>query len=257
MPQAQTVIDAAARVLADARTRKIQIANLPESCRPTDIDAALAIQKRTLEMIGEKKGGWKCGMPARPGMVMLAPVPAGSIYTTSPIAVVGVPGRIEPEIAFVFARDIPPRATEYTGEEILAAVGDIRFVLELIGARYVNIADVTYHELLADCYNNYGLFLGPSVPRALDGPVEALHVKITGPGGAIVDAVGKHPAGHPMNSLSWLVNYLSTLGETVKAGQVITTGSYAGIVEVPVGVPLRVELGSLGIIDVELTTAQR
>jgi 2-keto-4-pentenoate hydratase len=257
MPQAQTSVDAAARVLADARTRHIKIANLPESCRPQDIDTALAIQKRTLEMLADPIGGWKCGLQAKPGMIMLAPVPASALYTKSPVAMIGTPGKIEPEIAFVLARDIPPRAAEYTREEILAAVGDIRFVLELIGARFLNTADVTYHELLADCYNNYGLFLGPSIPNALDGPVEALHVKISGPDGAIVDREGKHPSGHPMNSFSWLVNYLSSRGETLKAGQVITTGSYAGIVDVPTGVPLRIELGNLGSIDVEVATGSR
>jgi len=254
MPEAQ-IVDAAARVLAEARTQRIQIPNLPASCRPSDIETALAIQRRTLELIGQEAGGWKCGLQAAPGMVMLAPVPVASLYSKSPVGVVGTPGRIEPEIAFVLSRDIAPRAAEYTRDEILASVGDIRFVLELIGPRYASMADVTYHELLADSYNNYGLFLGPSVPHALDQPLEKRHVKITGPGGVILDREGKHPSGHPMNSFSWLVNYLSARGETMKAGQVITTGSYAGIVEVPLGEPLRVELGGIGVIEIELFTA--
>jgi 2-keto-4-pentenoate hydratase len=247
------LVNRAAEVLAQARKTKSFIPNIPVDCRPTDIDTAIAVQNRTMELLGEKTGGWKCGLQAKPEMVMLAPVPSSAIYRSSPVAV--TVGKIEPEIAFVLGKDLPARATPYTEQDIRAAIGDIRFVLELIGARYSNVVDVTYHELLADCYNNYGLFIGPSVPGALDKPLESLHVKITTPSATIVDRDGNHPSGHPMNSFSWLVNYLSARGQGLKAGEIITTGSYAGVVDVPIGEPLRVELGGFAAIEVKLIPA--
>jgi 2-keto-4-pentenoate hydratase len=246
-----TLVNRAADVLAQARKSKTFISNIPAECRPADIDTALAVQTRTFELLGEKTGGWKCGLQAKPDMIMLAPIPASAIYRSSPVAV--TVGKIEPEVAFVLGKDLPPRATPYTLDEIRAATGDIRFVLELLGARFSNVVDVSYHELLADCYNNYGLFIGPSIPGALDKALEALPVKITAGGAAIFDKEGKHPSGHPMNSFSWLVNYLSARGQGLKAGEIITTGSYAGVVDVPIGQPLRVELGDFGAIEVTLT----
>jgi 2-keto-4-pentenoate hydratase len=38
-------------------------------------------------------------------------------------------------------------------------------------------------------------------------------------------------------------------------GQVVTTGSYAGAIEVPLGQPLTVAFGDLGSISVELIAA--
>lgn len=250
-----TLVSGAAQVLAQARKAKSFLTNLPAECRPGDIETALAVQKRTMELLGDEIGGWKCGLKATPQMVMLAPIPTASLYRTSPVPIAGNVGRIEPEIAFVLGRDLPPRDTPYTGQELRAAIGEVRFVLELIGARYANVADVTYPELLADCYNNYGLFLGPSIPGALDHALESLHVKITSPSATIVDRAGKHPSDHPMNSFSWMVNYLIAHGQGLKAGQIVTTGSYAGIVEVPVGEPLRVELADFGVIELTLITA--
>jgi len=52
------------------------------------------------------------------------------------------------------------------------------------------------------------------------------------------------------------VQFLNAKDQGLKAGEIITTGSYAGIVEVPVGVPLRVQLGDLGVIEVELITGR-
>ena len=50
------------------------------------------------------------------------------------------------------------------------------------------------------------------------------------------------------------MQYLNSRGQGLQAGEVVTTGSYAGIVEVPVGVPVRVQLGDLGVIETELIT---
>ncbi len=249
----QTLVDQAAHVLVDARKAGDLITNLPESCRPADIDTALAIQNRVTELMGETVGGWKCGLLPKPEMVMLAPVLKSTLFRTSPVQVVGAPGKIEPEVAFVLGKDIAPRSTPYTNDEIRSFIGESRFVLELLGARYKNTVDVTYPELLADSYNNYGLFIGPAIPGALDRPLESLQVKITSPSATIVEREGKHPSGHPMKSFAWLVNYLSARGVTMKAGEVVTTGSYAGVVEVPIGEPITVVLSDFGTIEIKLT----
>ena len=55
----------------------------------------------------------------------------------------GKVGLIEPEIAFVIAHDLPPRATPYSDAEIRAAIGEARMVLELITTRYADKASAT------------------------------------------------------------------------------------------------------------------
>ena len=63
---------------------------------------------------------------------------------------------------------------------------------------------------------------------------------------------GRHGDGHPLRPLYWLANFLAGRDEGLRAGQVVTTGSYAGAIEVPVGTPLTVTFGDLGKIEIEL-----
>ena len=161
---------------------------------------------------------------------------------------------IEPEIAFVIAHDLPPRATPYTDAEIRAAIGEARMVLEFITTHYADRAAATPPEILADAYSHHALFIGPVIPNVLDHPLERLHVNIRTADGPLFDKVHPHPSGHPLKSLGWLVHFLNGRGQGVKAGQIVTTGSYAGIVEAPLGVPVQVQLNDFGSFYVELIT---
>jgi hypothetical protein len=41
-------------------------ARLPEARRPQDLESALAIQARTVAVLGQTVGGWKCSLPPAP-----------------------------------------------------------------------------------------------------------------------------------------------------------------------------------------------
>lgn len=249
-------IDQAAHHLLAARQAKTPGPCIPETYRPTDTDAAIAIQERVLELLGQTVGGWKCGTPNPLTGPIVAALPASAILRSSPCAVPGVMGQIEPEIAFVIAHDLPPRAIPYTDEEIRAAIGEARMVLELITTRYADKASATPTEVLADAYNHHGLFIGPVIPNVLDHDLERLHVTVRTAAGTLFDKVHPHPSGHPLKSLTWLVHFLNGRGQGLKAGEIVTTGSYAGIVEAPLGVPIHAELNGLGSLEVVLITDQ-
>jgi 2-keto-4-pentenoate hydratase len=249
-------IDRAAQHLLAARRSNTPGPCIPEAFRPADTDSALAIQDRVLELLGETVGGWKCGVPKPSTGPIVAAIPASAILSSSPCAVFGAKGQIEPEIAFVIAHDLPARATPYSPDEIRGAIREARLVLELITTRYADKASATPAEILADTFNNHGLLIGPVIPHVLDHPLEKLHARIHTAAGALFDKVQGHPSGHPMKAFSWLVQFLNSRGQGLKAGQVVTTGSYAGIVDAPLNTPIHVELGDLGALDVELITGK-
>ncbi len=249
-------IDQAAQIFVTARQTYTPGPCLPEACRPADTDDALAIQRRVLELLGQTRGGWKCGVPNPNTGPIVAAIPGAALLRSLPCVVPGAKGLIEPEIAFVMGTDLPPRETPYSDEEIRAAIAESRMVLELITTRFADKPSATLPEILADAFNNHGLLMGPVIPAALDHPLEKLHVTITTASGTLFDKVHPHPSGHPMNSLRWLVHFLNGRGEGLKAGEVVTTGSYAGIVEAPLGVPIHVRLDGLGELDVELITGK-
>lgn len=257
MTQDNPAHEAAARVLYDARAGGRLLAGLPAECRPATVDDALAIQRRVGALVGQPVGGWKCSAPTEPRPVAAAPIFAPTIRSESPcpVATGGPLAKVEPEIAFVLARDLPARAAPYSDDEVRGAVREARLVLELIGARYADPAAVGFPELLADGIANLGLFVGPVLRDPWQRALEGFPVTVTRDGAPFATRDGRHPDGHPLRPLLWLANYLAGRGDHLRAGQIVTTGSYCGVIEVPLGEPLVFAFGDLGSLAVTLTRA--
>ncbi|HEY7942999.1 MAG: 2-keto-4-pentenoate hydratase [Burkholderiales bacterium] len=254
-------IQAAALQLVAARTARRPGERLPASCRPMDADAGLAIQRRVGEMLGLPIGGWKCSAPTSERKIAAAPIFAPTIDSVAPCPIVPIAGkaRVEPEIAFVLARDLPARAAAYDEADVRAAIGETRLVLELMGPRYADPSAITFPELLADSIANQGLFVGPLISNPHGLPLDAFPIVIDGADGTLLTRDGRHPDGNPLRPLYWLANFLAGggYGEGVwlKAGQVVTTGSYCGVVDVPLATALVVRYGDFGVLNAQFSAA--
>ena len=62
---------------------------------------------------------------------------------------------------------------------------------------------------------------------------------------------GRHGDGHPLRPLVWLANFLASRDQGLEAGQIVTTGSYAGVLELPLATPLDIRFGDLGTLSVQ------
>jgi 2-keto-4-pentenoate hydratase len=227
---------------------------MPAECRPADADSAIAIQNRVTQLLGETVGGWKASVPSKDRTVV-GPIYARTIVFQGPDCPAFVEhGKtlIEPEIAFVMARGLPPRSVEYSEDEVRSAVRSAHLALELLASRYAESEELEFPEKLADGLSNFGLYLGPQLQDAHTRELGAFPVTISGASGMLVSKEGKHPDGHPLKPLHWLANFLSSRGQGLESGQAVTTGSYAGAIEVPAGEPLRITFGDLGQMAVEL-----
>lgn len=247
----------AAQFLLAARKRRTPGPRIPAQYRPAHTDDGLAIQIRVTELLGQRVGGYKCSLPSTPRPVLLAPIFEPTITHASPCPVhaVGAAARIEPEIAFVMARDLPRRASAYTDSEVRDAIGEVCFVLEILGSRYYDLDTATFPEMVADGLANQGLFVGPALHDPWERELEALSIVIDSPAGVLAIHEGKHPDGHPVRPLYWLANYLAVAGTPLCAGMVVTTGSYCGAIDVPLDTPITVAYGDLGTLSATLTRA--
>jgi 2-keto-4-pentenoate hydratase len=245
----------AATFLAAARRSGRPGARLPDPIRPQEIESALKVQRRVIEVLGQEVGGWKCSLPPAPGRINCAPIVKPSIVRTSPaiIDATGATARIEPEVAFAMARDLPRRGTAaLTESDVRAAIGETRLVLEILGTRYADPASASWLEMIADCVQNQGLYVGPLLPQGPDTSMAGFPVTVRGSGRTLSTHDGRHGDGHPLRPLVWLANFLAERGDPLRAGQIVTTGSYAGAIEVPLATPLSVQFGDLGIIELTL-----
>ena len=239
-------IRAAAITLAARRLSGSQGPLLADAQAPQTPDDALAIQQAVSGLLNDAIGGWKCGLPDGDKTVM-APIYATTIHTAAPCPVWLRDGavRVEPELAFVFDGGLPLRAEPYTTVEIRTAITRVHLALELIDSRYLPLPKPPFLQSLADGLVNQGLLLGPQVER--DAAFAATAMPLTLQHGEREETLaGVHPAGDPLAPLYWLQGFLAARGEAILPGQVVITGSYAGVLTLAPGSELTLRYGELG-----------
>lgn len=243
----------AARILVAARRQATLAERLPIQLRPANLDQGFAIQQQVGDQLGWQAGAWKCALPPA-GKIIAAPVYDAVVHRGAQCRIRAVPGqswvRAEPELACLLARDLPPRSAAYGEAEVLDALGDVHLALELLGSRYAHPESLTFPELLADGLFNAGLVIGPRIElregaSPADLPVE-FDVSVTRAGHDAVSVAGRHPDRSVLAPIVWLANFLRVRGLGLHAGQAVITGSYAGVLELPIGCELQIGFGHLG-----------
>jgi 2-keto-4-pentenoate hydratase len=129
---------------------------------------------------------------------------------------------IEFEICVRLGADLPPRRQAYVLSEVAQAVDAVAPAFEVIDDRN-SAYPLDLLSLVADNAWNEGVVLGQfqsSWPdlAAASGVVEM--------NGQVIDqGHGRDVLGHPFEPLAWLANHLNARGETLSAGDIISTGS--------------------------------
>lgn len=220
---------ALARIFRDAREQGRRLPGAPAALASIDVFDADRVQFATADAVGPV-GGWKvaqCGDAEGSFGVVFADDILGS-----PSAVaLGLPEiRIEIEVAFRLARDLPPRpnGAAWSRDEVAAAIGGAFVAFELIYSRLPTDPKPSAVAARADRMSNLGLVVGRPVAdwRALvHGDLAA---ELTIDGTPVVSQIGGHPSGDPFHPIVWLANALNRQGHGLMAGQVVTTGSFGG-----------------------------
>ncbi|HWX04142.1 2-keto-4-pentenoate hydratase [Collimonas sp.] len=237
----------AAAILAERRRSGQPGERLPPNLRPQDADTALTIQAGVTRQLGEAVAAWKCGLPSE-GRPVLAPIYTASVQRGSSCLAWAREGqvRVEPELAFVLARDLPPRATPYQPAEVDAAIAGTHLALELIDSRYRDPAQADFFENLADGLLNQGLYLGPRADMEQSRNAGELALSVRAGAEDVRLLQGRHPAVDPRAPLYWLAEFLRSRGQGLLAGQAVITGSYAGSFDLPIAQEIAIQYGELG-----------
>jgi 2-keto-4-pentenoate hydratase len=235
MPDAAPEIARAADLLLAVRRGAPAIAGLG-SLAPTDEAAAWAIQREVLRGLGGRIGGWKCATPeGKPPSAALLNAAglrsAPAQWQVAPGARIG----IETEIAFRLGRDLKPRSTPWTREEVADAVAACFPAIELVASRYADMNAVPLLSNIADNIAHAGLVCGAAVADWRARDLNDLTVRQACGGEVQVERRGGNPAGDALASLTRLANHLPAFGLHLEEGQVVTTGSWTGLLFVAGG----------------------
>jgi 2-keto-4-pentenoate hydratase len=243
----ESEIAIAAIMLAEARRSGALIEALPVV--PSSVAEAHAIQDRVAALLSEAIGGFKANAapdaePTR-GLIyapMIRRSPARMAQAEVPH--LGVEG----EIAFRFTRDLPTKALPYTRDEVAQAVA-ILPVIEVVASAFRDPRSRPALEQLADRGINGALVTGSEIADWSHLDLPNLHVTLRINGEPVLDRRGGHPTGDPLAVAVALVNMIGETGG-VKAGQIVITGSWTGLLFLKPGDRCAVQFETLGTAEV-------
>ena len=248
----QSAIEQAGRLLAASRRTGTRIEGLPASCRPATVDDVHAIQLATAAALGETIAGWKVSAPIEDRVVRGAILQSVVFASPARVAAAGMKMLgVEAEIAFLFDRDLPPRAAEYSHDEVAAAATAFP-AIEIVDTRFADYAAASLLDRSADCVSNGGFVRGPLQPGWRGHDLRGIEVVLTVGGTEVVRRRGGHAAGDPLLPAVALVNDLR-LGSGVRAGQFMTTGTYTGLNFAKPGQPVVARFAGMGSAELRFT----
>jgi 2-oxo-3-hexenedioate decarboxylase len=248
-----------ARQLASAQRERKHRQPFTDEFPDLDVETAYAAQWAGVQAkldAGERLVGAKLGLTSKAKQrVMNVNAPLYGFVTTGMLATYGEPvelarfihPRVEPEIAFLLARDVHAPATVTT---VLAATEAIFAAVDVLDSRYEKFR-FTLPDVVADNASAGAFIIGPrAVPP---GELDDLHLLgcVLRVDGEIVDtAAGAAVLGHPAASVAWLANQLGARKQYLHAGWLVFSGGLTEPVPLTPGVAVTTEIAGLGSIEV-------
>lgn len=153
--------------------------------------------------------------------------------------------KVEAEVAFVLDRDL---VGEITMESVRAAVKYAIAALEIVDSR-IDGWDITIVDTVADNGSSALFVLGED---AIDlDHVEPRDVEMSMTVDGVEKSSGKGTAclGDPLEALAWLARTAQSLGEPLRAEQIILSGALGPMVAAVPGQSIRAEVSGLGAVS--------
>jgi len=252
-------IIAASKTLHDHWRAGTKFGGLDQALRPRDRAEGYAIQAAIENHSPARLFGWKIAATSEAGQkhINVEGPMAGRIFSDTvipdggPASMKGNEMRVgEPEFAFRMAIDLPPRSSPYSVQEVLDAVDTLHPAIEIPDSRFADFVSAGAAQIIADNACAHWFVLGPPTKanwRALDLVEEKPAITVRG---THYTGHGKNVLGDPRVALAWLANELSQLGVTLRAGEIVTTGTCHPPLPIQSGDVFAADFGVIGKVSV-------
>jgi len=157
---------------------------------------------------------------------------------------------LEFEIAVRIKSDVPVTGMACSAETIAPHIDGVCAAIELVDDRGADYANLDVLSLVADNSWNGGIVLSAFAAKWPD--LEGVLGRATKDGVAIGEGHGRDILGHPFNSVAWLATQLASRGESLKAGEIVMTGSVMKTVFPEDDASYRFDLEGIGLVEVQV-----
>jgi len=252
---------AAAQVIATARRNRAPLRALAAGIAPADEAAGYRIQRVVHDLLLPQVGalvGYKIGCTSAVMQQYLGiPHPCGGGVFANGVHDSGVslPHRdfvrvgVECEIAVRLGSDLPASHAPFTAETAAKAVEAYHPAIEIVDERYVDWQTLGAPTLIADDFYAAGCVLGKPVARSATPDLLELVGRAIVNGAEAGRGTGADVLGHPRNPLAWLANHLAEEGKSLRAGQLVLTGSLVKTLWLDAGDRVKMDLSQLGTVE--------
>jgi len=248
--------EALARLLAGLRRDRRTQSGLAAELTPPDAATAYEVAAMVERALGRAVAGWKIAafkpeMQAQlradapiygriyEGGVFRSPATVAHAEQCSPIP--------EAEFVATLGRDLPPRESAYTRDEVSDAIESFSPGIELAECRFVH--DKAFPPLpaiLADGAGGGGLVMGAPIPDWRERDLAGQEVTLSCRGEIRRRGSAAESLDHPIEPVLWLANALSKTGIGLRAGQVVSTGTLTGMLRPKAGETFVADFGPFG-----------
>ena len=241
--------------LYDALINRKAVAPLTDREADITIEDAYQIQQRMIQRrldAGETIIGKKIGVTSKVVMDMLkVSQPDFGMMTSGMVFNEGesidtstmIAPRAEAEVAFVLKSDL--MGPGVTAADVLRATDFVVPCFEIVDSR-IQDWKIKIQDTVADNASCGVLVLGGRRKSPADIDLALAGMVLEKNGEIISTSTGAAVQGSPVNAVAWLANTLGKLGISLKAGEVILSGSQSPLVPVKAGDSLVCTVGGLG-----------
>lgn len=248
-----------AKGFVEARKNNAPLPDYPGE-RPTTLAYAYAVQDASLALWDKPIGGWKVGRvnppeEARLGINRLAgPIFAETIFENG-IAPVEMPifsdgfGAVEAEFMVRLAVPQGGLPLPRTDAETIEWVSDIRIGIEIASSPYSRINEEGPLVTISDHGNNFGLILGPQVPRGQWGNLSDIEVTVDIDGQQAGCATTAQMLDGPLGAVRFLLENMADRAIDRQDGWWISTGAVTGVHQISAGQSAQARFAGIGSVD--------